>query len=232
MPDSTRRNAHWMQVLTVRCNLASLQTVRRLTASPAMFDAQSWDKAARWRAFHTHYYKQLCATVLPITQEPTLSTQTLSPEPGIIAIPPAKRPSLRILQPAVTYTGSPITPLQKGLPKQTESLCPECNKVILADIFAEDGKVVMEKSCAEHGTFRDIVFSDVELYLKMEEWNFGDNLGLSNPQIEGGKSCPDDCGLCGMHTSHTALANVDLTNRCNLTCPVCFANANVGGLSL
>ena len=32
-----------------------------------------------------------------------------------------------------------------------------------------------------------------------------------------------------MHTSHTALANVDLTNRCNLTCPVCFANANVAG---
>jgi uncharacterized radical SAM superfamily Fe-S cluster-containing enzyme len=36
----------------------------------------------------------------------------------------------------------------------------------------------MLKSCAEHGDFRDIVFSDVDLYLKMEEWNFGDNLGL------------------------------------------------------
>jgi uncharacterized radical SAM superfamily Fe-S cluster-containing enzyme len=63
----------------------------------------------------------------------------------------------------------------------------------------------------------------------MEEWNFGNNLGLSNPQVEGAKSCPNDCGLCGMHTTHTALANVDLTNRCNLTCPVCFANANVAG---
>ena len=167
-----------------------------------------------------------------------MSTQTFSPEtsiPPLLSCPttqtpsPTKRPGLRILQPDVTYTGSPIKPLQKGLPKQTESLCPECNKVILADIFSEDGKVVMEKSCAEHGVFRDIIFSDVALYLKMEEWNFGDNLGLTNPQIEGGKSCPDDCGLCGMHTSHTALANVDLTNRCNLTCPVCFANANVAG---
>jgi uncharacterized radical SAM superfamily Fe-S cluster-containing enzyme len=168
-----------------------------------------------------------------------VSTQTLSPEVNIPIFPtnldqqkqpsPTKRPTLRILQPDVTYTGSPIQPLQKGLPKQTESLCPECNGVIRADIFADDGKVVMEKSCAQHGSFRDIIFSDVELYLKMEEWNFGDNLGLANPQIEGGKSCPDDCGLCGMHTSHTALANVDLTNRCNLTCPVCFANANVAG---
>jgi uncharacterized radical SAM superfamily Fe-S cluster-containing enzyme len=35
--------------------------------------------------------------------------------------------------------------------------------------------------------------------------------------------------MCNLHTSHTALANVDLTNRCNLTCPVCFANANAAG---
>ena len=168
----------------------------------------------------------------------SVSTQTFSPEvqfptlPSDIPSPSSsagKRPGLHILQPEVTYTGALIKPLQKGLPKQTESLCPECNKIIAADIFAENGKVVMAKRCAEHGSFRDIVFSDVELYLKMEEWNFGDNLGLSNPQVEGGKSCPDDCGLCGMHTSHTALANVDLTNRCNLTCPVCFANANTAG---
>lgn len=167
-----------------------------------------------------------------------MSTQTIAPEVSVPTLPAdheqprlvaRKRPTLRILQPDVTYTGAPIKPMQKGLPKQTESLCPECGKVIPADIFADGGKVVMAKSCSEHGHFRDIVFSDVELYLKMEEWNFGDNLGLSNPQVEGGTSCPDDCGLCGMHTSHTALANVDLTNRCNLTCPVCFANANVAG---
>lgn len=48
----------------------------------------------------------------------------------------------------------------------------------------------------------------------------------SSPQVEGGQTCPDDCGLCGVHTCHTALANVDLTNRCNLTSPVGFANAN------
>ena len=32
-----------------------------------------------------------------------------------------------------------------------------------------------------------------------------------------------------MHTSHTGLANIDLTNRCNLTSPVCYANANAAG---
>ena len=87
----------------------------------------------------------------------------------------------------------------------------------------------MEKHCANHGDFRDIVYSDARLYLKMEEWTFGDNRGLENPIVTDATRCPDDCGLCNLHTSHTGLANVDLTNRCNLTCPVCFANANAAG---
>jgi uncharacterized radical SAM superfamily Fe-S cluster-containing enzyme len=152
-----------------------------------------------------------------------VSTATLSPT--------AKREGLKILQPATTYTGGPIKPLQKGLPKFTESLCPECVKVIPAREFEENGKVMIEKTCPEHGYFKDCVYADVELYLKIEEWEFGDNQGLQNPAVNKGADavCPDDCGLCSLHTSHSALANVDLTNRCNLTCPVCFANANAAG---
>jgi uncharacterized radical SAM superfamily Fe-S cluster-containing enzyme len=135
----------------------------------------------------------------------------------------------QVLQPETTYTGSPIAPLAKGLPKRTQSLCPDCGVLIEAVIREDAGKVVMEKHCANHGDFRDIVYSDVRLYLKMEEWSFGDNRGLENPAVTTATRCPDDCGLCNLHTSHTGLANVDLTNRCNLTCPVCFANANVAG---
>ncbi len=135
----------------------------------------------------------------------------------------------QVLQPETTYTGSPIRPLSKGLPKTTQSLCPECTRLIEARILEDGGKVVMEKRCPEHGEFRDIIYSDAKLYLKMEEWTFGDNRGLENPAVTNATRCPDDCGLCNLHTSHTGLANVDLTNRCNLTCPVCFANANVAG---
>jgi uncharacterized radical SAM superfamily Fe-S cluster-containing enzyme len=145
----------------------------------------------------------------------------------------AKRPELKILQPEKTLTGGPIQKLQKGLPKTTQSLCPECGgtKTIPARIFEENGKVMMEKTCPEHGEFKDCIYGDVKLYLKMEEWEFGDMSGLSNPAYEKGAeaNCPDDCGMCSLHTSHAALANVDLTNRCNLTCPVCFANANAAG---
>ena len=137
--------------------------------------------------------------------------------------------AFQIIQPETTYTGTPIAALKTGLPKTTKSLCPDCNKLIDARIFEEDGRVIMEKLCDEHGQFRDTVYSDAKLYLKMEQWQFGDGRGLENPARTDATVCPDDCGLCNLHTSHTGLANVDLTNRCNLTCPVCFANANAAG---
>src|ERR1039458_4606286 len=119
----------------------------------------------------------------------------------------------QILQPEATYTGSPIPPLKRGLPKSTRSLCPECTQLIDATIFEDAGKVVMEKRCPEHGEFRDTIYSDAKLYLKMEEWSFGDNRAFQTPAVTTAATCPDDCGLCNMHTSHTALSNVDLTNR-------------------
>src|ERR1017187_933524 len=102
----------------------------------------------------------------------------------------------QILQPETTYTGSPIQPLKKGLPKLTRSLCPECTQLIDATIFEDAGKVVMEKRCAEHGDFRAIVYSDAKLSLKREEWTFGDTRGLSTPAVTTATKCPDDCGLC------------------------------------
>lgn len=146
--------------------------------------------------------------------------------------PPAnarRRSDFEIIQPKTTFAGSPIEPLDKGLPKMTQSICPECLQVIDARLFEENGAVYMEKACLEHGEFRDKIYSDARLYLKMEQWEFGDNRGLENPAVPDAARCPDDCGLCSLHTSHTVLSNVDLTNRCNLTCPVCFANANVAG---
>lgn len=149
-----------------------------------------------------------------------MSTQTFAPP---------KVKGFQVIQPETTYTGSRIDPIHRGLPKITQSLCPECIRIIEARVFEEKGKVMMEKTCPQHGYFKDVYYGDVRLYLKMEKWNFGDNRGLSNPNIPNATRCPDQCGLCSMHTSHTSLANIDLTNRCNLTCPVCFANANAAG---
>jgi uncharacterized radical SAM superfamily Fe-S cluster-containing enzyme len=128
------------------------------------------------------------------------------------------------------YSGKPINNITKGLPKHVESLCPDpdCGKVITARMFEQDGKVYMEKTCPEHGYCKDLYWSDVELYLKAEKWEFGDGKGLMNPNTRC-ESCPSDCGICDNHLSHTALGNIDLTNRCNLNCPICFANSNSTG---
>lgn len=108
-----------------------------------------------------------------------MSTQTFAP---------VKSNSFAILQPEKTLAGSPIQPIRKGLPKTTQSLCPECSQVIDATIFEENGRVLMEKTCPQHGDFRDTVYSDARLYLKMEEWSFGDNRGVSNPAVPDGGS--------------------------------------------
>ncbi|MGB7620799.1 MAG: radical SAM protein [Terriglobia bacterium] len=165
-----------------------------------------------------------------------MSTQTFQDPSQTINLPLAEEKEDRfqfaqhqVIQPKTTYTGARIDPPHVGLPKVTQSLCPECTQLIDALVFEEDGKVMMEKTCPEHGYVKDVCYSDAKMYLKMERWHFGDNRGVSNPAIPDATRCPEQCGLCSMHTSHTGLANVDLTNRCNLTCPVCFANANASG---
>jgi len=49
--------------------------------------------------------------------------------------------------------------------------------------------------------------------------------GVFNPRTKTEKGCPDDCGICPNHKSHTVLAIIDVTNACNLQCSICFAYA-------
>ncbi len=123
----------------------------------------------------------------------------------------------------------PVQQVPLGLPKVINSLCPDCKKVIKARILEEEGKIVMRKKCKEHGECFDIIYNHAELYKKIERWTFEDAPGLTNPKIKNATRCPQQCGLCNMHISRACLTNIDLTNRCNLRCPICFANANVKG---
>lgn len=134
-------------------------------------------------------------------------------------------------QPKMTYSGHPIREVPWTLPYWTDSLCPECGKVIRARKFCEGRAVYMEKECGQHGYFRELISPDVDFYMSMFTLRFGDQRGITNPLTQAApeKACPDNCGLCNMHHSHTAMSNIDLTNRCDMTCPVCFANANAMG---
>jgi uncharacterized radical SAM superfamily Fe-S cluster-containing enzyme len=129
--------------------------------------------------------------------------------------------------PAPAVVTTQATP--KGLPKTVPSMCPECRRRIDAKLFEKDGKVFMGKECPTHGYVEDLVYGDVDMYGKMEKWTFEDAEGIKNPQVPFFDNCPDSCGLCSHHISPACMTIIDLTNRCNLTCPYCFANANVTG---
>ena len=128
-----------------------------------------------------------------------------------------------------TYSGTPIRPVVRALPKTVETLCPECARTVVGRVFDWRGDVYMEKTCPEHGYVRDRVFTNSALFLKMQQWSFREGAGVENPRTRDAQACPGSCGLCNMHQSHTMLGQIDLTNRCNLSCPICFANASATG---
>ena len=112
--------------------------------------------------------------------------------------------------------------------KRTESICPVCFRVIEASIYQSDGKVFIAKTCPEHGSYEDLYWSDYEQYLRVQKFR-KDGSGVENPRTRVVRGCPYDCGLCPNHKSYTILGIIDVTNRCNLRCPICFANAAAAG---
>jgi uncharacterized radical SAM superfamily Fe-S cluster-containing enzyme len=117
---------------------------------------------------------------------------------------------------------------QMNVIKETKSLCPECLTVLPATVYEQDNKVYITKTCPQHGKTTELYWSDYDLYQKAEAYE-EIGTGLENPRTETKDGCPYDCGICPEHKSHTGLAIIDVTNRCNLKCPVCFANAAAAG---
>ena len=112
--------------------------------------------------------------------------------------------------------------------KDTKSLCPECGKPLDAEVYNEDGKVFIKKTCDEHGEFVNTYWGDEDLYNRAEKF-IPSIIPVENPSVEDTATCPSNCGLCSKHETSTVLGLIDVTNRCNLKCPVCFANAAAAG---
>ncbi|MBN1345547.1 MAG: radical SAM protein [Phycisphaerae bacterium] len=141
----------------------------------------------------------------------------------------SKQCSDRKESPEYTHGGVRIQPILRGLPRTVETLCPECSCVILGRYYEQDGQVWIEKTCPDHGYFRDKISSDVKLYLKGASWSWDEGAGQVKQHVKGSTRCPTDCGLCSAHQSTSVLSQIELTTRCNLRCPVCWANAGATG---
>lgn len=107
----------------------------------------------------------------------------------------------------------------------TVSVCPVCLRRIAAERVAEGDTVYLRKTCPEHGVFKTVIWRGLSTY---RSWGAG-NRTPSKPAACGTRTehgCPYDCGLCPDHRQHTCCVVLDVTERCNLACPVCFASAS------
>ena len=107
----------------------------------------------------------------------------------------------------------------------TTSVCPVCLKTIPANkVFKESNQIYLDKTCPEHGDFSTLIWEgSLDSY---QAWDR--NSVVSEPPVEAKpleKGCPNDCGLCEDHLRKGCCMLLELTNRCNLHCPVCFAAA-------
>jgi uncharacterized radical SAM superfamily Fe-S cluster-containing enzyme len=108
----------------------------------------------------------------------------------------------------------------------TESLCPVCLKVLPAQIRRQDDDVFLCRRCPEHGDFSEIIWRGLPDF---EKWRRPKLPALGvNRHMESSSGCPFDCGLCPRHAQRPCTILWEITQKCDLVCPVCFASSGGG----
>jgi uncharacterized radical SAM superfamily Fe-S cluster-containing enzyme len=114
-----------------------------------------------------------------------------------------------------------------GLPGRTESVCPECKRVLPAELLERGGRVVLTRTCPEHGRFEAVVYSDADRWREIQRFDRPGTAPLER-QTASEAGCPHDCGICPEHAQHTCLGIIEVNTACNLDCPICFADSGTG----
>jgi uncharacterized radical SAM superfamily Fe-S cluster-containing enzyme len=131
-----------------------------------------------------------------------------------------------------------------GWPRTTDSLCPTCVKEtrtrilsgdadasilvtehvgeIKAHILERDGKVIIEKTCPQHGTFTDVLAINPAFLKRIEGLFPGRDYVAVTDRLH-------NHGTSSIKYGRGSVLTVDLTNRCNMMCDPCFMDANQVG---
>jgi hypothetical protein len=105
------------------------------------------------------------------------------------------------------------------------SICSTCYQKVEGKIVFQDGAVYMLKRCPVHGPERVLMADDVDYYRRCREIFIKPPempLAFNTPVRWG---CPYDCGLCADHQQHSCLSLIEITDHCNLECPICYAGS-------
>ena len=105
------------------------------------------------------------------------------------------------------------------------SICSTCYQKVEGKIVFQDGAVYMLKRCPTHGHERVLMADDVDYYRRCRE------IFIKPPEMPRAFNtpvrwgCPYDCGLCADHQQHSCLSLIEVTDHCNLQCPICYAES-------
>ena len=105
------------------------------------------------------------------------------------------------------------------------TICSRCFRKLEGKIVFQDGGVYLLKRCPEHGAERVLVADDVDYYRRCREVFIKkpEMPLVYNTPVKWG--CPYDCGLCTDHEQHSCLTLIEVTDSCNLRCPVCYSSS-------
>lgn len=109
------------------------------------------------------------------------------------------------------------------------SVCSTCLRRVEATILlkqdGKDGGVYLEKWCPQHGRERVLIADDIDYYRLCRERFIKPPELPQRFNTERKWGCPYDCGLCPEHMQHSCLTLIEVTDHCNLRCPICYADS-------
>ena len=117
----------------------------------------------------------------------------------------------------------PMTPTEQP----TQSLCPVCLRRIDARRAIRGDQVFLEKSCPEHGSFSTRIWDGAPEFSTWQRPKIPTHPAHPGHAVE--KGCPFDCGLCPEHRQRSCTVILEITDRCNLGCPICYADSKGEG---
>jgi uncharacterized radical SAM superfamily Fe-S cluster-containing enzyme len=107
--------------------------------------------------------------------------------------------------------------------KHTTSVCPHCLRLLEVEVVLRAGKVYFRKDCPSCGKSEALVSEDARYYVRAYSFARAGTEPLRySRKAEHG--CPTDCGVCDDHEQHTCLPIIEVTDHCNLECPICIVN--------
>ncbi|HEV7556911.1 MAG TPA: radical SAM protein [Kofleriaceae bacterium] len=107
--------------------------------------------------------------------------------------------------------------------KYTTSTCPSCLALVEAQVVIRKDRVYFLKDCVRCGPSEALVSEDAQYYVKAYSYARAGTEPLKfRGTVEHG--CPTDCGTCDDHEQHTCLPIVEVTDHCNLECPICIVD--------